>query len=63
MRGFSVRNLQYMVQFAESYSTKCLLMDKVKNPEERLYYTHRTLEEGWSTRVLVHKVEQKLYES
>ena len=125
LKGFSVRNLQYMVQFAECYppdylrtlsielpigrpavppdssdsegapfaqtlsaqmdeplterrdfylfislpvakitwSHHMMLMDKIKDHEERLYYTQRTIEEGWSVRVLAHKIEQRLYDS
>jgi predicted nuclease of restriction endonuclease-like (RecB) superfamily len=31
----------------------CVLLDKVKDPEERLWYIQKTLEYGWSRNVLV----------
>lgn len=46
-----------------SWSHHIVLMDKTKSPEERNYYLQRTITEGWSKRVLTHKIEQKLFES
>lgn len=115
MKGFSVRNLQYMMKFAESYSSfqilqavpaplqktenikvqsetaklqnskdqqiisiydftnsdiskltwshHLVLIDKCYSREERRYYTQRTISEGWSYRVLTHKINQKLFEA
>ncbi|MBD2054476.1 DUF1016 domain-containing protein [Oculatella sp. FACHB-28] len=77
MRGFSPRNLKYMRAFAEAYPDEqmvqqaaaqipwfhnCVLLDKVKDPEERLWYIQKTLEYGWSRNVLVLQVESGLYQ-
>jgi predicted nuclease of restriction endonuclease-like (RecB) superfamily len=37
------------------------LIEKVKNPEERLWYARQTIENGWSRNVLVHQIESGLY--
>ncbi len=34
-----------------TWSHHMVLMDKTKDHKERLYYTQRTIEEGWSVRV------------
>ena len=38
------------------------LLEKVKRPEERLWYARKTVENGWSRNVLVHWIESDLYE-
>ena len=63
VRGFSSRNLKYMRKFAEEYPDheivqqlaaqipwfhNCVLMDKIKDPEERMFYIQKTIENGWS---------------
>lgn len=117
IKGFSVRNLNYMAQFADkqgvaiaqppaaqienqensgkktselekvqpvaaqiqstvhwtdftntpmakvSWSHHMVLLDKTKSKEEYNYYLLRTISEGWSKRVLINKIEQKLFES
>tara|TARA_R110001583_G_scaffold85590_2_gene224427 strand:- start:2788 stop:3873 length:1086 start_codon:yes stop_codon:yes gene_type:complete len=113
MTGFSMRNLNYMAQFAKNYpvsnlqppvaqiektpktekkeimhpvatqiqspinwvdfsntpiaqvswSHHMVLLDKTNDAEEYNYYLKRTISEGWSKRVLAHKIEQKLFES
>ena len=40
----------------------CVLLDKVKDQEERLWYARATIEHGWSRNVLVHQIESKLYQ-
>jgi len=77
MKGFSPRNLKYMRAFAEAYSDEpfvqqaaaqipwfhhCVLLDKVKDLQERLWYIQQTIEHGWSRNVLVHQIESGLYE-
>jgi len=77
MKGFSRTNLLYMRAFAEAYPDEvivqqvagqipwfhnCVLLDKVKDKEERLWYAHVTVEHGWSRNVLVHQIESKLYQ-
>lgn len=76
MKGFSVRNLKYMRKFAETYPDEsivqqlaaqipwfhnCVLLDKVKSSDERLWYVEQTIEQGWSRNVLVHQIESGLY--
>ena len=77
LKGFSTRNLKYMRAFAKAYPDfeivqgvlaqitwyhNLALLDKLKNPEERLWYARATLEYGWSRNVLVHQIETNLYE-
>ena len=76
MRGFSPRNLKYMRAFAEAYPEEaivqqaaaqipwfhnCILIDKVKDPTQRLWYIQKTLDHGWSRNVLVLQIESGLY--
>lgn len=77
MTGFSPRNLNYMRSFAEAYSDEvilhqlgakipwkhnCVILDKVKNPEQRIWYMQKTLENSWSRNVLVHQIDTALYD-
>jgi predicted nuclease of restriction endonuclease-like (RecB) superfamily len=77
MKGFSPRNLRYMRSFAEAWPDEpilqqvaakipwfhnCVLLDKIQNPQERLWYVRQTIEHGWSRNVLVHQIESKLYQ-
>lgn len=76
MKGFSTRNLKYMRLFAESYTDvefvqqvaaqlpwfhTVVLLDKIKDPEERLFYFHKAIEHGWSRNVMVHQLELGLH--
>lgn len=76
MKGFSARNLKYMRAFAEAYPDKefvqevlaqitwyhnITLLEKVKDPKERIWYIQQTIEHGWSRNVLVHQIESGLY--
>ena len=78
MKGFSVRNLNYMRSFAEAYPDEQIvqqlvaqipwghnvrLLDKVSDPGERLWYAQKTLEHGWSRNVLAMQIERKLVEA
>ncbi len=38
-----------------------VLLDKLKTPEERLFYIQKAVENGWSRNVLVHQIENGLY--
>lgn len=38
------------------------LLEKVKDPVERLWYAHKTIEHGWSRAVLTVQIESGLYE-
>jgi predicted nuclease of restriction endonuclease-like (RecB) superfamily len=76
MSGFSPRNLKYMRSFAAAWPDEpivqqaaaqipwfhnCILLDKVKDPEERAWYVRKTLEHGWSRSVLALQVESGLF--
>lgn len=76
MHGFSARNLKYMRALAEAWPEEpivqqaaaqipwfhnCVLLDKIKVEEERLWYARQTAEHGWSRNVLVHQIETNLY--
>jgi len=77
MKGFSSRNLKYMRKFSQSYPDQkfvqqvaaqipwfhnCILIDKIKNEEVRIWYINKTIENNWSRNVLVHQIESGLYE-
>ncbi|MDD2789207.1 MAG: PDDEXK nuclease domain-containing protein [Sulfurimonas sp.] len=76
MKGFSVRNLKYMRQFASTYSEISIvqellaqlswyhnltLIQKLKDDDVRTWYIYKTIENGWSQSVLVHQIESDLY--
>lgn len=76
MKGFSVRNLKYMRQFASAYSDISIvqellaqlswyhnltLIQKIKDDSIRIWYIYKTIENGWSQSVLVHQIESDLY--
>ena len=75
-RGFSTRNLQYMAQFASIYNNleftqqpvaqlpwrhHIVLMNRVKNNNERKWYIARTIENGWSSNALDMQIDRNLY--
>ncbi len=75
-RGFSPRNLKYMRALAEAWPEEsivqqvaaqlpwfhnCVLLDKVKDKTERLWYISQAVQHGWSRNVLVLQIESKLY--
>ena len=77
MKGLSSRNLLYMRAFSDAYGDEqivqqlaaqipwfhnCVLIDKVKDPEQRKWYINKTIESGWSRNVLVHHIDSRLYE-
>lgn len=74
--GFSPRNIRYMRKFADEYQDEkflqevlakitwyhnVILMDKVKDIEERKWYISQTIKNGWSTNVLKNQIKNKLY--
>lgn len=76
MRGFSQRNLKYMRAFAAAYPDEafvqqvaaqmawfhhCVLLDKVKDDHERLWYIEHAIEHGWSRNILEIQIETNLY--
>src|SRR3990167_1645647 len=76
MKGFSTANLHNMRRFASLYTDQFLqqvagelpwyhhvvLMERVKSPEERVFYMQKTIENGWSRNVLTLQIDNKLYE-
>ena len=77
MAGLSRRNLLYMKQLVEAYSNSeitqqlaaqipwghnMVLLDKLKNKDERLWYAKKTIENGWSRNVLEMWIESDLYD-
>lgn len=76
MKGFSIRNIRFMVQFAREYEDReivkqlvsqipwghnILLLQKLETIEERQWYAHKTIENGWSRNVLLHWLDSGLY--
>lgn len=76
MKGFSPRNLKYMRRFAQEYPDgefvqqvaaqipwfhNCVLLDKLADHQERIWYIRKTIEHGWSRNVLVHQIESGLH--
>jgi predicted nuclease of restriction endonuclease-like (RecB) superfamily len=76
MHGFSRANLLSMRAFADVYSDDAivqqlvgqlpwghnvLLLAKVKNPEQRLWYAQQALEQGWSRAVLTVQIETRAH--
>lgn len=77
MKGFSRSNLKYMRAFAEAWQAKQIgqaplgqitwyhniaLLEKLKDPEARLWYARETIENGWSRNVLVTQIKSGLYQ-
>lgn len=77
MSGFSPRNIKYMRKFAEIWDdfefvqrtvaqipwrSNIVLMDKLSNRDERIWYAQKTLENGWSRDVLALQVQSRLIE-
>lgn len=75
-KGFSTRNLDYMLAFArawpaEDFSQTVLakltwyhnitLIQKLDEPVTRLWYAHRAVELGWSRNVMVLQIESRLH--
>lgn len=77
IKGFSIRNLKYMRKIAEEYPDfefvqqvvaqipwghNILLLDKIKNIEERKWYIAESIKNGWSRNILNMQIDSKLYE-
>ena len=75
--GFSPRNLKYMRKFAQSWPDKQIvqevlaqitwyhnlaLLEKLKTPEDRIWYAQKTVENGWSRNILVSQIQNRLQE-
>ena len=76
MQGFSPRNLKYMRKFAEawtdfeivqrtvaliSWRSNITLLDKLKDPETRLWYAQQTIQNGFGKDMLVIQIETQLH--
>lgn len=76
MKGFSLTNIKYMVQFAKEYPEfaisqqvvgqipwghNILLLQKLETLQDRLWYAHKTIEHGWSRNVLLHWLDSGLH--
>lgn len=76
MKGFSPRNLKYMRKFAETWNdfeivqrtvaqipwrSNITLMQKIKDPELRLWYARKTVEHGFGKDMLVFQIETQLH--
>lgn len=76
MKGFSPRNLARMRIFYVEYKDiqnlppavaklpwthNCILIDKIKDMEKRIWYANKCLENGWTKVVLIHQIESNLY--
>lgn len=75
LTGFSMRNLKYMRQFAESFPEdnwaaaaaqipwghNMVILDKIESPEQRIWYIQQTIENGWSRSMLEMWIESDIY--
>lgn len=76
IKGFSVRNLNYMKAFYEEYKedaeilqlvaklswkNNLTLMQKVKDKNIRIWYVKKNLQEGWSNSTLNYQINTNLY--
>lgn len=74
--GFSPRNLKYMRKFAEAWTdlkivqrtvaqipwrSNITLLDKLKDPDLRLWYAQKTIENGFGRDMLVFQIESQLH--
>jgi predicted nuclease of restriction endonuclease-like (RecB) superfamily len=76
MKGFSPRNLKYMRAFAAawpdpeivqqsvaqlSWRHNLALLEKLRSPDDRLWYAAKTMEYGWSSNILVLEIEAQAH--
>jgi predicted nuclease of restriction endonuclease-like (RecB) superfamily len=76
IRGFSPRNIRYMRTFALAYPDEqivqrsaaqlpwrqtMVVLDKLKDQEQRLWYTAQSLQHGWSRDILAMQIDSDLY--
>ncbi len=78
MKGFSKRNLELMRQWYQFWSAEpvfaqqlvaqipwghnLVIISKIKNAEEALFYIQKNLQNNWSRAVLTHQIESALYQ-
>ena len=76
MKGFSLRNLKYMRQWFLFWSDASIgqqavaqipwghnlvILSKIRDHEEALFYVQKTIENNWSRAVLTHQIEGGLF--
>lgn len=76
MKGFSLRNLKYIRQWVQFWEVSTigqqavaqipwghnlLIMTKLKNEQEAMFYVQKTIENNWSRSVLSHQIENSLH--
>ena len=76
VKGFSPRNLKYMRRFADVWTDSefvqqvaallpwfhnCVLLDKLADRDERIWYARAAVQQGWTRAVLVHQIESGLH--
>lgn len=76
IKGFSVRNIKNMKKFYKElsadekvqiasaqipWSHNMLILDKIKDSDERLWYMEKSVENGWSVDVLKIQIDTNLY--
>ncbi|MCB1115787.1 MAG: DUF1016 family protein, partial [Chlamydiia bacterium] len=76
LKGFSKTNISYMVKFAKEYPDfqivqqaagqipwfhNIVLLEKVKDENDRMWYIKKTIENGWSRNVLLHWIDSGLH--
>lgn len=76
-KGYSVRNLHYMIQFSETFTNNEIvqlpvaqiswrslitIMTKCKNHEEQLWYVSASKKYGWGKELLLNQIAMKAYE-
>ncbi len=77
-KGYSSRNLKYMRAFAQAWPDRSAIMQaplaqlpwyhqlallqKLTSTDERLWYAHAAVDDGWSRNVLVHQIERRLHD-
>lgn len=76
IKGFSERNLGYMLKFAKEYPEEAilqqlvaklpwghnlLLMEKVKDTNIRIWYAEKCIENGWSRELLQTQIQKQLH--
>jgi len=76
MNGFSPRNLKYMRKFAGEWPNREIvqgalaqitwyhnlaLLEKCSDPDTRLWYAQKTVENGWSRNILAMQIESGLH--
>jgi predicted nuclease of restriction endonuclease-like (RecB) superfamily len=77
MTGFSPRNLKYMRKFARAWPERQIvqrtaaqipwrnnqvLLDKLDNPEIRLWYAKKNMECGWSRNILTMQIDSRAHQ-